>query len=656
MTALEYYRKKPYVIDALLAALPDLRKSFEKAEESPEKTHRFLQESEFLQRLDEHLSAFNVFSAINVSGAEVRHSNFLAWLLAPDGSHGFGDRFLRAFLRVASTEAGEANHSARKFGRMDAWKLDEAIIKPEFSHGSRLNRIDLVITLPKERALIVIENKLHSGQRKGQLAEYRDLIEGEGLFRGFKKLYVFLTLKGEPPEIPDFLSLTYRALVTGFTQDAGTRPRYEKEDAQAMVIQHYLAVIRGNEDSRFNLFRALKADQKELRHSDMIAWLLNPSESHGLGNSFLDGLLKLVMGKSKQTSLVSSAPSKTEISVHREFQDIDILVICEAKKWLVAIENKWGSKESKGQLSTYQAFLAAQFPDFKRCHVFLTHDGSRPFDSDSPYVPISYADLVPLLQAAQKKIGGRTGSLADQITLFADQYFRLVTLQLKSVNKAKVQLPDELASICQALHQQNPQEISGLIGSVLRWQRDVVRHNENLLYRLADQAFGKKTFKSTYEVWQRFVPPDFDDIRSLRNSSADDMLQNKLIQYTFHNIPFGHADVPYGSNAAVEKKGIFLTLGMAKARTGFEPLRQMIYAGARQQPEVFNAATSENLRGSRFSTLLKFKLASVEDFLRHDLRELEPVLAARFGRFVRYQHCQVIKMLSRPEIADFERD
>ncbi len=538
---------------------------------------------------------------------------------------------------------------------MDAWKLDEAIIKPEFSRGSRLNRIDLVITLPKERAVIVIENKLHSGQRKGQLAEYRDLIEGEGLFRGFKKLYVFLTLKGESPEISDFLPVTYRALVAGFTQDAAARPSYEKEDAQAMVIQHYLAVVRGNEDSEFNLFKALKADQKELRHSDMIAWLLNPSESHGLNTSFLAGFLKLVMVKSKQAALVSEAPSKAEISVHREYQDIDILVICEAEKWLVAIENKWGSKESKDQLSTYLAFLAAQFPDFKRCHVFLTHDGSRPFDSDSPYVPISYADLVPLIQAAQKKVGGKMGSVGDQITLFADQYFQLVTLQLKSVDKAKVQLPDELANICQALHRQNPQEISGLLGSVLRWQRDVVRHTENLLYRLADQAFGKKTFKNTYEVWQRFVPPDFDDILPLRNSSADDMLQNKLVQYTFHNIPFGHADVPYGSNAAVEKKGIFLTLGMAKARTGFEPLRQLIYAGARQQPEVFNTATSGDLRGSRFSTLLKFKLASVEDFLQHDLQELEPILAARFDRFVRYQHSRVMKMLSRSEIAEFER-
>jgi hypothetical protein len=118
----------------------------------------------------------------------------------------------------------------------------------------------------------------------------------------------------------------------------------------------------------------------------------------------------------------------------------------------------------------------------------------------------------------------------------------------------------------------------------------------------------------------------------------------------------GHGDVPYGSNAAVEKKGIFLTLGMAKARTGFKPLRQMIYAGARQQPEVFNTATSEELRGSRFSTLLKFKLASVEDFLQHDLKELEPILAARFDRFVRYQHSHVVKMLNSSEIAEFERD
>ena len=38
--------------------------------------------------------------------------------------------------------------------------------------------------------------------------------------------------------------------------------------------------------SRFNIFRVLRAAHHEIRHSNMLAWLLTPDESHGLGDRF----------------------------------------------------------------------------------------------------------------------------------------------------------------------------------------------------------------------------------------------------------------------------------------------------------------------------------------------------------------------------------
>src|SRR5687768_4176985 len=38
---------------------------------------------------------------------------------------------------------------------------------------------------------------------------------------------------------------------------------------------------------RFNIFRVLRCEHGEIRHSNMLAWLLKPDESHGLGDSFL---------------------------------------------------------------------------------------------------------------------------------------------------------------------------------------------------------------------------------------------------------------------------------------------------------------------------------------------------------------------------------
>lgn len=36
--------------------------------------------------------------------------------------------------------------------------------------------------------------------------------------------------------------------------------------------------------SQFNVFRALKIEKLEIRHSNVLAWLLDPDESHGLSD------------------------------------------------------------------------------------------------------------------------------------------------------------------------------------------------------------------------------------------------------------------------------------------------------------------------------------------------------------------------------------
>ena len=39
--------------------------------------------------------------------------------------------------------------------------------------------------------------------------------------------------------------------------------------------------------NEFNMFDVLKISRTEIRHSNMLGWLLDPNESHGLGDTFL---------------------------------------------------------------------------------------------------------------------------------------------------------------------------------------------------------------------------------------------------------------------------------------------------------------------------------------------------------------------------------
>ena len=100
------YVGKPAMIvelEELDLALDELRQLFD-AEDGEVRSalQRLEEDGADLARLDEMLSGWreevDIFDVLRLDGSEEFHSNFLAWLLDPKGSHGLGDNFLRGFL------------------------------------------------------------------------------------------------------------------------------------------------------------------------------------------------------------------------------------------------------------------------------------------------------------------------------------------------------------------------------------------------------------------------------------------------------------------------------------------------------------------------------------------------------------------------------
>src|SRR2546421_1704315 len=74
--------------DEVGAALQDDRSALEE----------FVFDNEELSKLEELLGGFNIFDAVGIADAEIRHSNFLRWLLDPSENHGLGSLFLKPVL------------------------------------------------------------------------------------------------------------------------------------------------------------------------------------------------------------------------------------------------------------------------------------------------------------------------------------------------------------------------------------------------------------------------------------------------------------------------------------------------------------------------------------------------------------------------------
>ena len=132
---------------------------------------------------------FNIFNVLGLSRDEVRlHSAFLAELLNPDGNHGLGDKFLKAFIKDVIND--------------DSFQFDSASAKPqvEFTIGNinedytKGGRIDILIQ-DKEQRAIIIENKIDAVDQPKQLLRYYNYIKNNPQYR-----ILYLTKEGTEPK------------------------------------------------------------------------------------------------------------------------------------------------------------------------------------------------------------------------------------------------------------------------------------------------------------------------------------------------------------------------------------------------------------------------------------------------------------------------
>ena len=157
--------------------------------------------------IEAYLRRFNPIRVMRMEHMEIRHSAILGWLLDPQGSHGLGDGFCKAFLAEA-LRGREARQDALS-------ALD--IISEDFSTArveTEWRKIDLLIHLPRDSGdwVFVIENKVHSKQRRNQLQRYFGRVQS--IFgKQTDVCGVFLTLDGEAPEDERFAPIQYGEVV-----------------------------------------------------------------------------------------------------------------------------------------------------------------------------------------------------------------------------------------------------------------------------------------------------------------------------------------------------------------------------------------------------------------------------------------------------------
>lgn len=181
--------------------------------------------------------------------------------------------------------------------------------------------------------------------------------------------------------------------------------------------------------SRFNPIRVMRMERMEIRHSAILAWLLDPGESHGLDDKFL----KAFLSEALRGHSALGAPTAIDVVhsdlrdaiVRREWQNIDIFIQSEANGWGFVVENKFDSKQHDGQLTKYVervlAGLGSESGSLIIRGIFLTLNDEEP--EDARFAPITYEAIARLLPTF---VDREAHLLTSEVEVFLRHYVEII--------------------------------------------------------------------------------------------------------------------------------------------------------------------------------------------------------------------------------------
>lgn len=180
--------------------------------------------------------------------------------------------------------------------------------------------------------------------------------------------------------------------------------------------------------NRFNPIKTMKMERMEIRHSAILAWLLDSNETHGFGDRFLKAFLAEAMrghvSHGNPTALEISQSDLRDAEIRREWLNIDILILSRGNSWAFIVENKFDSKQRKDQLSGYVSKVRKIYQTKKELKiqgVFLTLWDEEP--EDQHYAPINYQIICSILE---RLIDQKSQFLSAEVDTFIRHYLDII--------------------------------------------------------------------------------------------------------------------------------------------------------------------------------------------------------------------------------------
>ena len=221
--------------------------------------------------------------------------------------------------------------------------------------------------------------------------------------------------------------------------------------------------------NKFNPINIMGMKHMEIRHSKILAWLLNPNENHGLGDEVLKRFLTTALNNEnlkQENNQNTYSPSITPADIYTanlhdaivkcEWANIDIFIECPTNKWVFIVENKVQSKQHSGQLTRYSNLISKRYnitaencdtDKYKLAHIFLTKSRELPDASGDDdykgdlYHPIGHKDV---LNIVTNLTNINKEQLSNRVYNFIQYYLEILREILEMTDNDLIRLSKEL--------------------------------------------------------------------------------------------------------------------------------------------------------------------------------------------------------------------
>lgn len=256
----------------------------------------------------------------------------------------------------------------------------------------------------------------------------------------------------------------------------------EKDDATA--IKEFLLDIECLEPlnewtNSFNLFDILKITRTEIRHSNMLSWLLNPNENHGLGDGIIKGFIQYVVSSYYDVD----DPSIFDILlmdchdfiIQREWHNIDLLAYSTSMKFVLCIENKIGTGEHDNQLNRYKSIVEEAYLNYKTMYIFLSPEGIESSDPDNWYA-MSYEEVLDIVEVERNR-----RKLNSDVALLIDNYIQTLRRDIvgdENLVKICAEIYAKHQKALDLIFENKPDKASGVAAIFMEWAKEKTKTGE----------------------------------------------------------------------------------------------------------------------------------------------------------------------------------